>query len=112
MAEERVSFKSGSLTIAGTVRVPAGGALRERRPAFLVLHGFGSNMKSSNVLAPCAMLEKLGYVTLRFDMPGCGDSEGERGRLICLDQVATTSDALTFLARHANVEPERIGAIG
>src|SRR6266850_3635841 len=112
MAEERVSFKSENLTIAGTVRVPDGTAPRERRPAFLVLHGFGSNMKSSNVLAPCAMLEKLGYVTLRFDMPGCGDSEGERGRLICLDQVATTSDALTFLARHANVEPERIGAIG
>jgi len=112
MAEERVSFKSGNLTIAGTVRVPAGVAARERRPAFLVLHGFGSNMTSSNVMAPCAMLEKLGYVTLRFDMPGCGESEGDKGHLICLDQVATTSAALTFLSKHPNVEPDRIGAIG
>jgi pimeloyl-ACP methyl ester carboxylesterase len=112
MAEERVAFKSKGLPMAGTVRVPDGVVSRERRPAFLVLHGFGSNMKSSNVLLPCGMLEKLGYVTLRFDMPGCGESEGERGRLICLDQVATTSDALTFLAKHPNVEPDRIGVIG
>ena len=112
MAEEPISFTSKGLTIAGTVRVPEGLAPRERRPAFMVLHGFGSNMNSTNVLEPCAMFEKLGYVTLRFDMPGCGASEGEKGLLVCLDQVQATSDALTFLARHANVEPDRIGVIG
>ena len=112
MAEEKVSFTSKGLTLAGTVRVPAGVGTRERRPAFMVLHGFGSNMNSNNVLEPCAMLEKLGYVTLRFDMPGCGASEGERGLLICLDQVQATSDALAFLARHPNVEGDRIAVIG
>jgi uncharacterized protein len=112
MAEERITFKSKGLTIAGTVRVPGGLAPRERRPAFMVLHGFGSNMNSTNVLEPCAMFEKLGYVTLRFDMPGCGASAGEKGLLVCLDQVQATSDALTFLARHENVEPDRVGVIG
>jgi uncharacterized protein len=112
MAEERISFTSKGLTLAGTVRVPDGVSSRERRPAFMVLHGFGSNMSSANVLEPCAMLEKLGYVTLRFDMPGCGASEGEKGLLICLDQVQAIGDALTFLAKHANVEPDRIGVIG
>src|SRR3979411_676453 len=110
MTEERGTFKSKGLTLAGVVRVPA--HVRERRPAFIVLHGFGSNKGSSNVLEPCAMFEKLGYVTLRFDMPGCGESEGEKGRLICLDQVAATSDALSFLARHPAVEPDRIALIG
>src|SRR3979411_1384289 len=110
MTEERVTFKSKGLTLAGIVRVPP--HVRGRRPAFIVLHGFGSNKGSSNVLEPCAMFEKLGYVTLRFDMPGCGESEGEKGRLICLDQVAATSDALSFLARHPAVEPDRIALIG
>src|ERR1700730_4127604 len=110
MTQERITFKSKGLTLAGIVRVPAGG--RGRRPAFIVLHGFGSNKGSTNVLEPCAMFEKLGYVTLRFDMPGCGASEGEKGLLICLDQVQAASDALTFLAKHANVEPDRIGVIG
>src|SRR3977135_295717 len=110
MSEERVTFNSKGLTLAGVVRVPA--RVGVRRPPFMVLHGFGSNKSSSNVLEPCAMFEKLGYVTLRFDMPGCGESEGERGRLICLDQVAATSDALTFLAKHPAVEPDRIALIG
>ena len=112
MAEEKIAFTSKGLRLAGTVRVPHGVAPRERRPAFVVLHGFGSNQNSNNVLGPCAMFEKLGYVTLRFDMPGCGASEGEKGLLICLDQVQATSDALSFLARHPNVEPDRIAAIG
>src|SRR5262249_55349784 len=112
MAEHRVSFKLDDLTLAGIVRVPDGVAQGERRPAFIVLHGFGSRMAAENVLQPCAMFEKLGYVTMRFDMPGCGESEGEKGLLICLDQVQATSDALTMLAKHPNVEPERIGVIG
>src|SRR6202021_3172141 len=98
MAEEKITFVSNGPKIAGTVRVPAGVAANERRPAFMVLHGFGSNSGSTNVLEPCAMFEKLGYVTLRFDMPGCGAGEGPKGRLICLDQVPANSGALTLLA--------------
>ncbi len=84
----------------------------ERRPAFIVLHGFGSNMNAGNVLKPCAMLEELGYATLRFDMPGCGESEGEKGRLICLEQVSAVSAALSLLAQHPQVEPARIAVMG
>ena len=112
MNEKRVSFQSGGLNLAGAVRVPEGLAYGGKRAAFIVLHGFGSNMNAGNVLAPCAMLEQLGYVTLRFDMPGCGDSEGEKGRLICLEQVQATSAALSVLAGHANVDPACIGLIG
>ena len=93
-------FKSEGRKLAGTVRVPDGVKPGERRPAFIVMHGFGSNSSSTNVLEPCKMFEKLGYVTLRFDMPGCGESEGERGNLICLEQVQAASDALTLLAKN------------
>ncbi|HEV8725934.1 MAG TPA: alpha/beta hydrolase, partial [Candidatus Binatia bacterium] len=37
---------------------------------------------------------------------------GERGNLICLEQVQAASDGLTFLAKHPNVEGDRIGMIG
>jgi pimeloyl-ACP methyl ester carboxylesterase len=112
MAEQRVTFKLEGLTLAGAVRLPDGIATNERRPAFIVLHGFGSNMNAGNVRTPCAMLEELGYVTLRFDMPGCGDSEGEKGRLICLEQVGAVSAALSLLAQHPHVEPARIAVMG
>src|SRR6516165_10756713 len=112
MPEERITFKSEGLALAGIVRTPDDKSAGERRPAFIVLHGFGSNMGAGNVLAPCAMLGELGYVTLRFDMPGCGESEGERGRLICLEQVAATRAALATLAAHPGVDPDRIALIG
>jgi dipeptidyl aminopeptidase/acylaminoacyl peptidase len=112
MAESKVTFSSDGLKLAGVVRVPDSVKAGERRPAFVVMHGFGSNMNSNNVLEPCTMFEKLGYVTLRFDMRGCGVSEGERARIICLKQVADAHNALTFLTQHKSVEPDRIGLIG
>src|SRR5262245_63355555 len=112
MAETKVTIPSDGLKLAGVVRVPDNLKAGERRPAFIVMHGFGSNMNSTNVLEPCVMFEKLGYVTLRFDMRGCGASEGEKGRILCLDQVSDARNALTFLAQHKNVDPDRIGLIG
>ena len=45
-------------------------------------------------------------------MRGCGDSEGEFGRVICLEQVEDTRSALTFLASHPAVDPKRIAVVG
>jgi len=112
MREEVVSFQSAGLRLHGVVSVPEGLRPGERRAAFLVLHGFGSNSASSNCITPARVLNEFGYVTLRFDMRGCGKSEGEFGRIICLEQVEDTGSALDFLAQHGNVEPDRIGVIG
>ena len=64
------------------------------------------------MLAPTRALNQFGYVTLRFDMRGCGKSEGEFGRVICLEQVEDLGNALDFLAAQPAVDPDRIGAIG
>jgi len=105
VSEESVTFPSAGLKLSGNVRVPEGLKPGEKRGAILVLHGFGSNKDSSNVLAPSKVLTELGYVTLRFSMRGCGDSEGEFGRVICLEQVEDTRNALTFLAGHPRSIP-------
>lgn len=112
MSEESVTIPSAGLRLSGNVRVPDGVKPGEKRAAFLVLHGFGSNKDSSNVMAPTKVLTDLGYVTLRFSMRGCGDSEGEFGRVICLEQVEDARNALTFLARHPAVDPRRIAVVG
>ena len=85
--EQAVSFNSAGLRLHGVLGVPDDLRASERRAAFLVLHGFGSNSDSTNVLQPTRVLNDFGYVTLRFDMRGCGKSEGEFGRVICLEQV-------------------------
>ncbi len=110
--EEQVTFKSGELTLTGIVHIPDGMAEGERRPAFLVLHGFGSNKSSGNSRGPANMFCDWGYVTMHFDMRGCGESDGEFGRILCLDQVADTSAALAYLAGRDEVDGARIGALG
>ena len=112
MTQTAVTFPSAGLKLSGVVHVPDDVRPGERRPAFMVLHGFGSNKSSSNTMEPTKVLSSLGYVVLRFDMRGCGESEGERGNLICLEQVEDTSSALTFLAKHPAVDPDRIAVIG
>jgi pimeloyl-ACP methyl ester carboxylesterase len=112
MNEEIVSIPSAGLRLHGAVGTPADLQPGERRAAFLVLHGFGGNSDSAGVLQPTRVLSSFGYVTLRFDMRGCGKSEGEFGRVICLEQVEDLGNALTFLAWHPAVDPDRIGVIG
>jgi pimeloyl-ACP methyl ester carboxylesterase len=110
--EQQVTFESAGLKLTGTIAVPDGLAPGEKRPACIVLHGFGSTRNAANVVTPCGMLNRLGYVTMRFDFPGCGDSEGERGRLICPDQVTATRDALTLLQSFDTVDSVRVAVIG
>jgi len=110
--EHQVTFKSEGLTLTGVVHTPDDMVPGERRPAMLVLHGFGSNKSSGNSIGPAEMLCDWGYVTMRFDFRGCGESEGEYGRIICLEQVEDTKSALGYLQTRDDVDPGRISALG
>jgi uncharacterized protein len=110
--EERVSFVSDGLKLSGVLHVPEGLRGGEPRPACLVLHGFGSNKASKACISPARLLEKWGYIALRFDMRGCGDSEGEPARVICMEQVEDTKAAVTYLLSRPEVDPGRIVCAG
>ena len=110
--EERVHFTSAGLRLSGILHFPSDLKPGERRPAFMVLHGFGSNKDSGVSRTAAELFASLGYVALRFDMRGCGESEGQRGRVICLEQVEDTRSALNFLQSRADVIKERIAVYG
>lgn len=110
--EQEISFESGGLRLSGTVHLPEDLQPAQRRPAFIILHGFGSNRQAGNTVTPARMLCELGYIVLRFDMRSCGESEGEFGRIICLDQVEDTRAAVSYMAERDDVLPDRIGLMG
>ena len=110
--EQNVTFQSAGLKLQGVVHLPDTVKPGEKLPCIIVLHGFGSNKNAGNVKIPCKMLNDWGYAAFRFDMRSCGDSEGEFGHLLCLDQVEDTRNALTFLTGHANIDGARIGVMG
>ena len=110
--EEKVSFQSDGLKIAGLIDAPPDLKPGERRPAFIALHGFGGNKDGLGQQVVAKQLSQWGYVTLRVDFRGCGESEGEHGRIICLDQVADTRNAVSYLAARPEVDAERIALVG
>jgi dipeptidyl aminopeptidase/acylaminoacyl peptidase len=112
MAAERISFQSAGLKLNGYIHKPAGMKPGERRPAFMVLHGFGSNCTSSNSMLPAEMLCEWGYVALRFDFRGCGESEGKRANTVCLEQVEDTRNAVSFLETRPEIDGKRVAVVG
>ena len=77
--QETVSFDSHGLKLSGVVRIPDNA--KGKVPAFLLLHGFGSNKEAHWMYLTAELLAKWGYASIRFDMRGCGESEGARGRV-------------------------------
>jgi dipeptidyl aminopeptidase/acylaminoacyl peptidase len=110
--EERVQWRSAGLRLSGVLEYPQDMKRGEPRPAFMVLHGFGSNKDAAMVRTVTRIFTSLGYIALRFDMRGCGESEGERGRVICLEQVEDTVGALEFLSHHQDIDAKRIAVFG
>ncbi|HXQ51839.1 MAG TPA: alpha/beta hydrolase [Stellaceae bacterium] len=110
--EERVEFQSAGLKISGILHLPNGMKTGERRPAFMMLHGFGSNKLSGSCIAPCKMLAEWGYAALRFDFRGCGESEGTAARVVCLEQVEDARNALSYLASRRDIDSTRIAVAG
>jgi pimeloyl-ACP methyl ester carboxylesterase len=110
--EENVSFVSDGLKLSAIITLPEDLRPGERRPAFIVLHGFGGNKDGQGQKVVAKQFTQWGYVVLRLDFRGCGASEGEHGRIICLDQVADTRNAISYLATRAEVDAQRIALVG
>ena len=110
--ELSVHFNSSGLKIAGLLYIPDDLPAGHRRAAVVVLHGFGSNKDGGISKAASELFASLGYITLRFDMRGCGQSQGPRGKVICLEQVADTQAALDFLQSRPEVDASRMGVMG
>jgi pimeloyl-ACP methyl ester carboxylesterase len=109
--QQRVTFPSDGLKLSGIIHVPDGLKAGERRPAIIMMHGFGAN-KNGGPEWVCRQFESWGYVALRFDYRGCGESEGPRGRVIAMEEVADARNAVTYMADRPEVDPSRIALCG
>lgn len=77
--QEKIMFESQGARIAGVIHLPKDYRPGQRRPAVIMMHGFGSNMEAANVTTPMSLSTDWGYVGLRFDRRGCGASGGVPG---------------------------------
>jgi uncharacterized protein len=107
--EQTVTFTSDGLALKGFLHVPDGA---EKRPGLVLCHGFGGSCRGAGHPELAKALAAAGYVVLRFDFRGCGQSEGTRGDVIVDEEIADLRHALDFLLAQPQVDTARIGVIG
>ncbi|MGO8800834.1 MAG: alpha/beta fold hydrolase [Roseiarcus sp.] len=110
VGEVEVSFASGGGRVYGTLRRPAG---RGRRPAAILVHGFGSfRDELTGFVGIAGKLAAVGVASLRLDMRGCGKS-GVRGQMHPMwDWVADLRNAVSFLETLPGIAADRVGVVG
>jgi fermentation-respiration switch protein FrsA (DUF1100 family) len=110
-----VTFSSQfQMTVAGNLFVPDNLNHNDEMPAIVVGHPMGAvKEQSANLYA--TKLAEQGFVTVSFDLPLWGGSEGEPRNGVSPDLYAEAfSAAVDYLGsqNHTNVDRERIGVLG
>jgi dienelactone hydrolase len=120
--ESEVTFQTEDSQLSGTLAVPEGNALF---PAAIIIGGSGPFNRNGDVdprsTEPLALsstykdiaqaLSSEGFVTLRYDKRGVGNSTGGGGDFP-EPSLRDLKAAVAFLSQEPSVDPERIALIG
>ena len=130
---ESITIWSDGVRMAGDLWKPTDLSANEKRPAVLLVHGWGG-LKSHLNQAYAPQFAELGYVVLTFDYRGWGESDGKlirtgakpqgdmdeyvlrvkevRTIVDPLDQLEDIRAAFYYLTSDANVDPNRLAIWG
>lgn len=106
-----VKIPNGSEFLAGLLNVPS--SIESPLPVVLVLHGLGGYKESVRITSLAESLAENGFIALRFDATGIGESDGENTDRFRVDTYRQNIDtALTWLVDNLNVDSTRVGICG
>ncbi|MET9491487.1 alpha/beta fold hydrolase [Nocardia sp. NPDC006630] len=112
---EDVSYRSGSITIAGTLTEPQTGG---PHPAMLLITGSGAQDRNEEILGhkPFLLwadtLTRAGYAVLRTDDRGVGGTGGDLAAASYQDLTDDIGAGVAFLHGRADIDGTRIGLLG
>ncbi|MDW8801512.1 alpha/beta fold hydrolase [Clostridium sp. A1-XYC3] len=117
--EEQVTIK-GDVVLKGTLTVPNSEA--EKFPAVLIVNGSGGADRDGNMKKPpmeaniykelAHFVTSLGFITLRYDKRGVGESEGDQLTVGVSDLINDILSNIKFLQNHPRVDRDKIILIG
>ena len=102
-------------TLGGTLTIPAEG---ERHPAVLLITGSGAQDRDSTLFGHKPFfviadhLTRNGFVVLRVDDRGVGESAGDPSGATAAVQAADVAAGVAFLKEQAEVDPKKVGLLG
>jgi len=115
--DERVTIPGNGFTLAGTISRPASAAAT-RLPAIVLVGGSGPTDRDSLVFGVpilgeiAGSLADAGFVTIRYDKRGVGQSGGRAESATFADYAEDARAAVRFLADRKDVDPKRIAILG
>ncbi|MGE7386292.1 alpha/beta hydrolase family protein [Streptomyces sp. NPDC004126] len=104
--EQSVEFRSGEVTLHGTVTTAAGAT--GQRPGIVLVHGAGPE-KREKYQAEARAMARAGFVVLSYDKRSTGYSLTQRSYARLADDALA---GVRLLSRRADVDPGRIGLWG
>lgn len=109
-----VSFMNKGQQIIGVLHKPDKIKPHEKVPGIVMFHGFTGNKSEAHRLFVhiARGLSSRGFMVLRFDFRGSGDSDGDFEDMTLPEEVSDAERAITFVLRQRNVDREKIGVIG
>jgi len=109
-----VTFKNQGQQLIGILHLPDELKPAAKAPGIAMFHGFtGNKIEAYRLFIHVARaLRDSGFVVLRFDFRGSGDSDGEFDDMTVLGEVSDAEKALTFLTKQRMVDKERVGVLG
>jgi uncharacterized protein len=78
--ERTLNFDAGGYQLAGTLHLPDA----PKPPVVIGCHGLLANRHSTKQISLAAACNRIGVAYLRFDHRGCGDSQGDLGKVTTL----------------------------
>ena len=110
MVEEFVSFTSEGMRIVGMIHIPEA----TPAPGIILCHGFTGTRVESHRLFVLAAREfcKQGFVVLRFDFRGSGESEGLFEHTTISGEMEDLKAAVSFLHKRKEALNQAIGVNG
>ncbi len=109
-----VTFRNRGQQLVGVLHIPDTLKNRERAPGVVMFHGFAGNKVENHRLfvQTARSLSGSGFVVLRFDFRGSGDSDGDFEDMTIPGETSDAEKVLTYLARQRWVNNEAVGVLG
>lgn len=87
---------------------------KDRLPLAVICHGFvGNRIGVDRIFVKAAReLSQDGYMVIRFDYVGCGESSGNYGSEDMESMIAQTRAVLDYAISSADIDPQRVTLIG
>ncbi|WP_117274770.1 alpha/beta hydrolase [Chlamydia poikilotherma] len=110
-----INIQSGEHNLVGTLHLPTTPMPEDGYPTVILFHGFRGNTVgglTGSYRKIARSLAQAGIASVRFDMAGCGNSEGIATEVPIKTYLRNGEDILYTVTQYPEINPRRLGIAG